>query len=140
MAYILMIDDNPQSQRYIQKILRYRSKHELALASTSQEAVDMMVERRPDLILLDLFIPGADGLEFYQTLREHPATRSIPIVIHTPVPLDQITAIRVREVGRRLRYDGFIEFPIDASELNHIIDGALSRGKGGVQKWTPPSA
>jgi len=140
MAYILMIDDNPQSQRYIQKILRYRSKHELALASTSQEAVDMMVERRPDLILLDLFIPGADGLEFYQTLREHPATRSIPIVIHTPVPLDQITAIRVREVGRRLRYDGFIEFPIDASELNRIIKGALSRGKGGVQKWTPPSA
>lgn len=139
MAYLLMIDDNPQSQRYIEKILRYRSKHELAFASTSPEAVEKMVERRPELILLDLFIPGADGLEFYQTLRQHPATSSIPIVIHTAVPLDQLTAIRVREMGKRLRYDGFIEFPIDASELNRIIDSALNKGKGGVQKWTPPS-
>ena len=139
MAYILMVDDNPQSQRYIEKILRHRSQHELAFASTSPEAVEMMVARRPDLIFLDLFIPGADGLEFYQTLRQHPATSTIPIIIHTAVPLDQVTSIRVREVGRRLRYDGFIEFPIDASELNRVIDAALNKGKGGVQKWTPPS-
>lgn len=139
MAYILMIDDNPQSQRYIEKILYYRSEHEMAFASTSPDAVEMIVKRRPDLILLDLFIPGADGLEFYQALRQHPATRTIPIVIHTAVPLDQVTAIRVREMGRRLRYDGFIEFPIDASELNRIIASALKRGSSHVQKWTPPS-
>ena len=81
-------------------------------------------------------VPVYDSL--CQALREHPATRTIPIIIHTAVPLDQITAIRVREMGRRLRYDGFIEFPIDASELNTIIDSALERGKGGVEKWTPP--
>ncbi|MFC1527078.1 PleD family two-component system response regulator [Candidatus Latescibacterota bacterium] len=139
MAYILMIDDNPQSQRYIGKILRHRSNHEIEFAATSYGAVEKLVERRPDLIFLDLFIPGADGLEFYQSLRAHPATKSIPIVIHTAVPLDQITKLRLRQVKRRVRYDGFVEFPIDASELNRIIDSALKRGSQNVQKWTPPS-
>ena len=43
MAYILMIDDNPQSQRYIEKILRHRSSHEIGFAPSSYEAVESLV-------------------------------------------------------------------------------------------------
>ncbi|MFH1568817.1 MAG: response regulator, partial [Gemmatimonadota bacterium] len=140
MAYILMIDDNPQSQRYIEKILHYRSAHEVAFASTSPEAVESMVARRPDLIFLDLFIPGADGLEFYQSLKAHPATKGIPIVIHTAIPLDPLMQIRLRETNRRVHCDGFVEFPVDASELNRVIAKALARGSSSARKWTPPPA
>jgi CheY-like chemotaxis protein len=58
MAYLLMIDDNPQSQRYIERIIRHRSTHEIDFASSSVEAVEKLVERRPEVIMLDLFIPG----------------------------------------------------------------------------------
>jgi len=139
MAYLLMIDDNPQSQRYIEKIIHYRSSHEIEFAPTSVEAVEKLVERRPEVIMLDLFIPGADGLEFFQSLREHPATADIPIIIHTAVPLDQLTEMRLKRVTRTVRYEGFVEFPIEASELNRIIDIALKRNASGARKWVPPS-
>ena len=90
MAYILMIDDNPQTQKQFERVLHYRSKHEVGFAASSYAAVEKMVERRPDVIFLDLFIPGADGFEFFKKIKTHPATSSIPIVIHTVVPLDQL--------------------------------------------------
>jgi CheY-like chemotaxis protein len=134
MAYILMIDDNPQSQQYIERIIRHRSSHEIAFALTSEAAVDKMVERRPELIFLDLFIPG-DGFVLFDNLRKHPATGNIPIVVHTAVPLDRITEMRLA----RMRTDGFIEFPIEASELNRLIDIALQRNSTTVRRWVPPS-
>ena len=57
MAYILMIDDNPQNQRYLERIIRHRSSHEIEFAESSDSGIEKMVERRPDVILLDLFIP-----------------------------------------------------------------------------------
>ena len=69
-------------------------------------------------------------------MREHPATHNIPIIIHTAVPLDDITQIRLR----RMTYDALVEFPIEASELNRIIDTALKRNTSQTRKWTPPRA
>ena len=135
MAFILMIDDNPQSQRYIERIVRLRTPHQIVFAGSSSAAIDRLVERRPDLILLDLFIPG-DGFELFETLRQHPATESIPIVIHTAVPLDPLTQLRLS----KMRYEGFVEFPIEASELNRIIDKALERNSGPARRWVPPRA
>ena len=135
MAHILMIDDNPQSQRYIERIIRLRSPHQIVFAGSSAAGIERMVERRPDLILLDLFIPG-DGFELFDTLRQHPATESIPIVVHTAVPLDPLTQLRLD----KMRFEGFVEFPIEASELNRIIDTALRRNSGPTRKWVPPRA
>lgn len=135
MAHILMIDDNPQSQRYIERIVRHRTHHEITFASDSKEGIEKMVARRPDIIFLDLFIPGIDGFDFFKVLRNHPATETIPIVIHTAVPLDQITQIRLR----RVQFDGFLEFPVEASQLIGIIDQALQRNSVVMRKWVPPS-
>ncbi len=136
MAQLLMIDDNPQNQKYIERIIRLRTKHKLDFAASGNEGIEKMVARRPDLIFLDLFIPGIDGFELFKILRDHPATHTIPIVIHTAVPLDQITQIRLR----RVQCDAFMEFPIEASELQRIIDTALKRNRSGTQKWIPPRA
>ena len=135
MAHILMIDDNPQNQRYIERIVRHRTHHEIVFAGDSKEGIEKMVARRPDIIFLDLFIPGVDGFDFFKILRRHPATASIPIVIHTAVPLDQITQIRLR----RVPFDGFLEFPVEASQLIGAIDRALQRNAGPMRKWVPPS-
>ena len=135
MAHILMVDDNPQNQRYIERIIRHRTSHQLTFAGHGEEVIEKIVERRPDIILLDLFIPGVDGFDLFNILRDHPATHSIPIVIHTAIPFDQVTQIRLR----RVRHDGLAEFPIEASELGRIIDTALKRNSPTERKWVPPS-
>ena len=130
----MMIDDNPQSQKYVERIVRHRSSHEIGFAGSAGEAIETMVDRRPDLVLLDLFIPGMDGFDFFKMLREHPATADIPIVIHTAVPLDQLTQLRLK----RIRNEGYIEFPIEASELNRIVETALQANSPNARKWEPP--
>ena len=135
MALLLMIDDNPQSRRYVERIVQHRTSHKIAFAATSDEGIEKIVEQRPDLIFLDLFLPGMDGFELFDLLRNHPATENIPIIVHSPVPLDPITELRLKKVT----CEGFLEFPIEASELNRVIDIALKRNEISVQKWVPPS-
>ena len=135
MAYILMIDDNPQNRRYIEKLIHYRSNHEIAFATNANEAIDSMIERRPGVILLDLWLPGMDGFELFENLRKNPATESIPVIIHSAIPLDAVTKLRMKQ----MRAEGFIEFPIDASALKEKLRIALRRNDPFVKKWIPPS-
>ena len=88
MANLLMIDDNPQTQQYFGRIIRLRTRHMLNFAGDSAEGIENIVAQRPDMIFLDLFLPGTDGFEFFAILRDHPATHNIPIAIHTAVPFD----------------------------------------------------
>ena len=136
MANLLMIDDNPQSQKYLERIIRHRTPHAIDFAGDGPQGIEKIVEMRPDLIFLDLFLPGVDGFELFSTLRNHPATHNVPIIIHTAVPLDDVTQIRLR----RVTHDGLVEFPIEASELNRLINIALKRNSSATKKWVPPSA
>ena len=135
MAYILMIDDNPQNRRYIEKMIHYRSNHEIGFAANANEAIESMVARRPEVILLDLFIPGMDGFELFENLRKHPATESIPVVVHSAIPLDPLTKLRMK----RMRTEGFFQFPIDASALKEKLRIALKRNDVLTKRWIPPS-
>jgi CheY-like chemotaxis protein len=136
MANLLMIDDNPQSQKYLGRIIRHRTSHALVFAGDEPKGIEKIVERRPDLLFLDLFLPGTDGFELFTTLRHHPATHNVPIIIHTAIPFDDVTQIRLR----RIPHDGLVEFPIEASELNRLINIALKRNSSQTQKWVPPRA
>lgn len=135
MAYVLMVDDNPVNCRYIEKMIRYRSNHEIGFAHDASQAIESMINRRPDVILLDLFIPGMDGFELFENLRKHPATESIPVIAHSAIPLDPVTKLRVK----RMRTEGFILFPIDATALKETIGTALKRNDVLTKKWIPPS-
>ena len=135
MAYILMVDDNPKNRRYIEKLIHYRSNHKIGFATNANEAIESMVERRPEVILLDLWIPGMDGFELFDNLRKNPATESIPVIVHSAIPLDAVTKSHVK----RMRAEGFIEFPIDASALKEKLRIALRRNDVLTKKWIPPS-
>jgi CheY-like chemotaxis protein len=117
-------------------MIRYRSRHEIAFATNASEAIERMVERRPDVILLDLFIPGMDGFELFDNLRRHPATESIPVLVHSAIPFDPVTKLRVR----KMRADGVILFPIDASALMEKLRVALKKNEVVAKKWVPPKA
>lgn len=80
MYNILAVDDIPLNLVLVQKMLS-RFKFDIRTAGNGQQALDAVAERKPDLILLDLMMPGIDGFEVIKRLRQDPATADIRIVI-----------------------------------------------------------
>lgn len=77
---VLAVDDIPLNLLLVQKMLS-RFNFGLRTASGGQQALDAVADCKPDLILLDLMMPGIDGFEVIRRLREDPATADIRIVI-----------------------------------------------------------
>ena len=77
---VLAVDDIPLNILLVQKMLK-RFNFKLRTASGGQQALDMVTQEKPDLILLDLMMPGIDGFEVIRRLRENPETADIQIII-----------------------------------------------------------
>lgn len=77
---VLAVDDIPLNILLVQKMLK-RFNFKLRTASGGQQALDMVAQEKPDLILLDLMMPGIDGFEVIRRLRENPETADIQIII-----------------------------------------------------------
>ena len=77
---VLAVDDIPLNLLLVQKMLS-KFNFKMRTASGGQQALDAVAQEKPDLILLDLMMPGIDGFEVIRRLREDPATADIQIVI-----------------------------------------------------------
>lgn len=77
---VLAVDDIPLNLLLVQKMLS-RFNFQMRTAANGQQALDAVVAKKPDLILLDLMMPGIDGFEVIRRLRTDPATADIQIVI-----------------------------------------------------------
>ncbi|HEX3052782.1 MAG TPA: response regulator [Aggregatilineaceae bacterium] len=84
---ILYIDDNPSDRRLVEKVLGSHG-YELVLASDGESGLKLAASEKPDLILVDVQMPGLNGLETTRLLRELPSCRQTPIVALTAY-LDQ---------------------------------------------------
>lgn len=83
---VLVIDDDPDIRDLVQMSLEQLEGWTVSLASSGEEGVWLACEQRPDLILLDVMMPGLDGPATFQRLREHDATQDIPVVFLTANP------------------------------------------------------
>jgi adenylate cyclase len=109
-ADILVVDDTPANVRLLQTILEARG-YEVRSASSGAEALAAVAERRPDLVLLDVVMPGMDGLEACRRLRADPATAALPVLMVTASDhSDKVTAL---DAGA----DDFVTKPFDQAEL-----------------------
>lgn len=77
---VLAVDDIPLNLLLVQKMLS-KFNFKMRTASGGQQALDAVDQEKPDLILLDLMMPGIDGFEVIRRLRENPATADIQIII-----------------------------------------------------------
>jgi CheY-like chemotaxis protein len=82
MSTILVVDDNPQMHQLYRTALA-RSGYRLLVAGSGAEALLVLGNYFPDLILLDLAMPTMDGVEFLRVLREQPEWRDIPVIVVT---------------------------------------------------------
>lgn len=77
---VLAVDDIPLNLLLVQKMLS-KFNFQFRTAANGQQALDAVAAQKPDLILLDLMMPGIDGFEVIRRLRENPSTSDVQIVI-----------------------------------------------------------
>jgi two-component system phosphate regulon response regulator PhoB len=120
-AKILVVDDEPDLLELIDANLR-TAGYDVLLAATGQEALLKARQAAPQLIVLDIMLPGLDGLEVCKNLRRDPATRSIPILMLT-ARAGEID----RVLGLELGADDYVTKPFSPRELVLRIRKLLQR-------------
>lgn len=118
---ILIVDDNPANMKLV-RVLLSSEGYDVHTAVDANEALAELTSSKPDLILMDIQLPGMDGLELTRRLKSDPATRDIKIV--------GLTAYAMRGDQERILAagcDGYIPKPIDTRTLPTSIQAYLTR-------------
>jgi CheY-like chemotaxis protein len=108
---VLLADDSVTAQNMGRRILS-DAGYEVITVNNGSAALKKIAESKPDLIILDVYMPGYGGLEVCQRLKEAPETARIPVLLS----VGKLEPFRVDE-ARRVRADGHIIKPFEASEL-----------------------
>jgi signal transduction histidine kinase/CheY-like chemotaxis protein len=118
---ILYIEDNPANIEVVARFLRTRPGMRLQSVTSGQAGLEAAIREIPDLILLDLHLPGLHGDEVLKRLRDTPATAGIPVAV--------LSAEAAPGVIRRMRASGVIAYltkPLDLAELGRLLDSAAA--------------
>jgi two-component system, OmpR family, phosphate regulon response regulator PhoB len=122
MGRVLVVDDEPDVLLLCRLNLQLRG-HEFLEASEGPSALELAREQRPDVIVLDLMLPGMDGYEVLETLRGDESTARIPVLVLTAKSLRAD-----RERSRELGAAAFLTKPFLPDDLCEIVDSLANRG------------
>lgn len=89
--YILLVDNDTKHLEIFQRRLRYRG-YEIACATSGYDALQSVKDRLPDLVILDIYMPGMPGLEVCEQLKKNPRSQNVPILILTAGATDHFEA------------------------------------------------
>jgi len=119
---ILVVEDNPLNLKLIRDVLRF-SGYEVVEARTGEEGVVLAGSCAPDLVLMDLQLPGIDGTQALRALREDPRLEDVPVVAVTASAMKHD-----RERASEDGFDGYLEKPLDVKALPSQVGSFLERG------------
>jgi diguanylate cyclase (GGDEF)-like protein/PAS domain S-box-containing protein len=111
IATILIVDDDPQLRKLLEMLLQLKG-YQTGVAASGEDALAMIKQAPPDLILLDIMLPGMDGCETASLLKSSAETSSIPIIMLTALT-DRDARLRALEAG----VEEFLSKPVDRAEL-----------------------
>jgi two-component system, cell cycle response regulator len=114
-AWILVIEDNPVNRELVTDVLE-ASRFRVTQARTAEEGLRLARELLPDLILMDISLPGMDGLAATRALKADPATSRLPVIALTAHAMRGDEAIAL-QAG----CDGYLSKPIDTRKLPEIV-------------------
>jgi two-component system, cell cycle response regulator DivK len=112
---VLIVEDNDKNLELVQDILEFRGFRTLA-ASNGYQAVELALQHRPDLVLMDIQLPDLDGVSALHQLRNEATTRAIPVVALTAFAMTEDRG-RLLEAG----FDGYLAKPIDVRTLPETV-------------------
>jgi CheY-like chemotaxis protein len=85
MATVLVVDDDADNRDLLAHLLR-RDGHEVACAASGKQAIDFLTQKNPALVILDLRMPGMDGIEFLRVIRSYLRWQSLPVIVLSGLP------------------------------------------------------
>ncbi|MCL2832544.1 MAG: response regulator [Treponema sp.] len=116
---ILAIDDDPMTLKVITALLS--EDYSLCIANSAASATDLLTRIKPDLILLDIEMPGISGFEFLHTIRKNPKFMTIPVVIISGHSEDEFVS-HAKNMGASC----LVAKPINRKELTEKINYAFA--------------
>ena len=120
---VLVVEDNPRNLKLVRDVLTHYG-FEVIEATTGEEGVRLAAQVAPDLVLMDLQLPGIDGTEALRLLRGAESTRSVPVVAVTAFAMDDD-----RERALASGFDGYVEKPISVRALPQQVEDFLGLGE-----------
>lgn len=119
-ATVLVIEDNPVNMELASDLLRIQG-YEVLQAFTASEALSLLRNVKPDLILMDVQLPGLNGLDLTRELRADPKTKGLPIIAITAYAMTGDD-----EKAFRAGCDAYIAKPIEARKLFQVVGDVLA--------------
>jgi two-component system cell cycle response regulator DivK len=118
---VLVVEDNEKNMKLVRDVLRATGYTTLG-AATGEDAVELAQSHEPALVLMDVQLPGIDGLEALKRLRQDELTASIPVLAVTAQAMSGDRE-RFLEAG----FDGYLSKPIDVAELIRVVQEHCGR-------------
>jgi two-component system, OmpR family, response regulator len=122
-ARILVVDDDPDIRRMAALALERWGGFRVTLAADGEEALELAAQDPPDLVLLDVSMPGLDGPATLKALRARPATQNVPVVFFTATS-SEVEADRLRALGAV----AVVSKPFEVADLARCIRRVASPG------------
>ena len=111
MSLILIVEDNEKNMKLVRDVLQVKGYATIE-AGTAEDGIRLATERKPDLVLMDIQLPGMNGIEALGVLRADPATAKIPVIAVTASVMQQDRKL-ITEAG----FDAYIGKPINLKEF-----------------------
>jgi len=120
---VLIVEDNPKNLKLIRDVLEYEG-YQVGVADTAEMGINIAREHQPNLILMDIQMPGMDGIEAMKILKADKLTESIPIIA--------VTSLAMKGDREELLAQGFSDYhakPIDIKGLRQIVATYVRSGE-----------
>ena len=118
---ILIVEDNEKNRKLVRDVLTYTG-YRLAEAETGEEGVRLAKALRPDLVLMDIQLPGINGIVALGQIREDPAIRDTPVIAVTASAMTHDRQ-KIMAAG----FDGYQTKPINVKEFLEVVRAMLDR-------------
>jgi two-component system cell cycle response regulator DivK len=120
-ALILIVEDNDKNRKLVRDVLTFKG-YETIESETGEEGVRLAEERRPSLVLMDIRLPGIDGVEALRRLRAEETTRGIPVMAMTASVMSEDRQ-KIVAAG----FDAYQSKPINLTEFVSAVAQLLER-------------
>ncbi len=121
-AHILVVDDSPTERHFLADLLT-RHGYSVTTADNGESALLQIRSKRPDLVLMDVVMPGQNGFHATREIARNPATQDLPVIICSSKQQDSDRAWGLRQGAR-----DYLVKPIDPARLLQAVAGMLRQG------------
>jgi two-component system cell cycle response regulator DivK len=119
MSLILIVEDNEKNMKLVRDVLQVKGYATLE-AVTAEDGIKLAIEHKPDLILMDIHLPGINGIQALGILRADPTTASIPVIAVTASVMQQDRKL-ITDAG----FEAYVGKPINLKEFLEAVRGML---------------